>query len=66
MLHNIPFIAVIVLIAIGLYGVLFKRNLIKIQTAGVGFTPSPSFRLILTPPPNLSRIHRARRCINVP
>ncbi|RLI86077.1 MAG: cation:proton antiporter [Candidatus Altiarchaeales archaeon] len=30
MLHNIPFIAVIVLIAIGLYGVLFKRNLIKI------------------------------------
>jgi len=30
MFHNIPFIAVIVLIAIGLYGVLFKRNLIKI------------------------------------
>ena len=46
MFHNIPFIAVIVLIAIGLYGVLFKRNLIKIQTAGVGFTPSPSFRLM--------------------
>jgi len=30
MIWNIPFITVIVLIAVGLYAVLFKRNLIKI------------------------------------
>ena len=30
MIDNLPFIAVIILIALGLYGILFKRNLIKI------------------------------------
>lgn len=30
MIYNVPFIAVIALIAIGLFAILFKRNLIKI------------------------------------
>lgn len=30
MLHNIPFAVVVVLVALGLYTVIFKRNLIKI------------------------------------